>query len=67
MREEEQLVRHDDVVVDATPITKRKKETESLSYGKVLCDPYYRNCTFVICLLAFLNQVTGTNSINIYS
>ena len=66
--EEERLVKHDDVDAgDATPNTRRKKETESLSYSKVLFDPYYRHCTFVICLLAFLNQVTGTNSINIYS
>ena len=66
--EEEQLVKHGDVDAgDATPNTRRKKETESVSWSKVMCDPYYRACTWTICLLAFLNQVTGTNSINIYS
>ena len=66
--EEKKLVKHDDVEAgDVSPNTRRIKETEAVSWGKVMCDPYYRTCTWVICLLAFLNQVTGTNSINIYS
>ena len=67
-KEEDELVKHDDVVAgDSTPNTRRKKETEPLTYTKVICDPYYRGCTFVLVLLTFLNQVTGINSINIYS
>ena len=68
LMEEKQLVKHDDVDAgDSTPNTKRKKETEAVSWSKVMCDPYYRTCTWTICLLALLNQVTGINSINIYS
>ena len=54
-------------VSGALPKTGLKKEAESLTYAKVLFDPYYRYCTFVICLLAFLCQATGINAINMYS
>ena len=68
LMEEERLVKHDDVdAKDSTPITRRKKETESISWSKVMCDPYYRTCTWTICLLTLVNQFTGINSINIYS
>ena len=68
LNEEFELVKHDDVDAhDDTPQTKRKKETEALSYAKVLCDPYYRRCTYVVCLLALLTQCTGSNAINMYS
>ena len=37
------------------------------SYGSVLCDPYYSKATWLVCAIAFFNQMSGVNLISIYS
>ena len=40
---------------------------ESPGYIRALTDPDYRRATFICMALAFTNQLTGINAINIYS
>ena len=68
LHDEKQLVRHQGVQTgDATPNTRFRKEAEAIGYSQALWNPLYRRCTYVICLLAICNQVTGTCAINVYS
>ena len=36
-------------------------------YSEVLCDPKYRKATWLVCAIAFFNQMSGVNLISIYS
>ena len=48
-------------------ISEAKGDSESPGYIKALTDPRYRAATFICIALAFTNQFTGINAINIYS
>ena len=42
-------------------------QEKSPSFSEVLCDPNYSKATWLVCAIAFFNQMSGVNLISIYS
>ena len=48
-------------------MSQARGDQESPGYIRALTDPKYRMATYICMILAFANQLTGINAINIYS
>lgn len=57
-----------DVYADLSKtILEANGDSESPGFVRALTDPMYRGATLICIALAFTNQLTGINAINIYS
>ena len=48
-------------------MTVSKGDQQTPGYYRALTDPKYRLATIICIVLAFSNQITGINAVNIYS